>query len=183
MISASVQVNALSLGIGGEIAYRCMLVFLHVVIRNHYKAPDRASTSYCRYNLPKYSFAVHTQALVFDMLSVVNSWLIQDEASQAGIHLLPLHSSIAYILVYSLTSASAPTRSPSLINFAMSKFSGLSASPPALSSCCTASNELTMPYAGVHDVLSRSRQISPVVKLTLGWQQRVLKVIVGGLFG
>jgi hypothetical protein len=40
-----------------------------------------------------------------------------------------------------------------------------------------------MPYAGVHDVLRRSRQISPVVKLTLGWQQGVLKVIVGGLLG
>jgi hypothetical protein len=40
-----------------------------------------------------------------------------------------------------------------------------------------------MPYAGVHDVLSRSRQISPVVNETLGWQQGVLKVIVGGLLG
>lgn len=40
-----------------------------------------------------------------------------------------------------------------------------------------------MPYAGVQDVLSRSRQISPVVKATLGWQQGVLKVICGGVLG
>jgi len=40
-----------------------------------------------------------------------------------------------------------------------------------------------MPYAGVHDVFSRSRQISPVVNETLGWQQGVLKVIAGGLLG
>jgi hypothetical protein len=52
MISASVQVDALSLVTAGEIAYRCMLVFLQVVNRNHYKAVDRATTSYCRYNLP-----------------------------------------------------------------------------------------------------------------------------------
>jgi hypothetical protein len=65
----------------------------------------------------------------------------------------------------------------------MSRFNGLSASPPALRSCCTASSELTMPYAGVQDVLSRSRQISPVVKATLGWQQGVLKVICGGVLG
>lgn len=90
---------------------------------------------------------------------------------------------IAYILVYSLTNPSAPTKSPSRTSFAMSRFNGLSASPPALRSCCTASSELTMPYAGVHDVLSRSRQISPVVKATLGWQQGVLKVICGGVLG
>lgn len=89
----------------------------------------------------------------------------------------------AYILVYSLTSPSAPTKSPSRTSFAMSKFSGLSASPPALSSCCTASSELTSPYAGVHDVFSRSRQISPVLKETFGWQQGVRKVMVGGLLG
>ena len=31
--------------------------------------------------------------------------------------------------------------------------------------------------------MSKSRQISPVVKLTFGWQQGVLKVIVGGVLG
>ena len=90
---------------------------------------------------------------------------------------------MAYIRVYNLTNPSAPTRSPSRTSFAMSRFNGLSASPPALSSCCTASSELTIPYAGVHDVLSRSRQISPVEKATLGWQQGVLKVIRGGGLG
>jgi hypothetical protein len=92
-------------------------------------------------------------------------------------------SPIAYILVYNLTNPSAPTKSPSLINFAISRFNGLSASPPALRSCCTASSELTSPYAGVQEVFSRSRQISPVVKETFGWQQGVWKVILGGLLG
>jgi len=65
----------------------------------------------------------------------------------------------------------------------MSRFNGLSASPPALKSCCTASSELTSPYAGVHEVFSRSRQISPVAKATFGWQQGVLKAICGGVLG
>jgi hypothetical protein len=90
---------------------------------------------------------------------------------------------IAYILVYNLTSPSAPTKSPSRTSFAISRFNGLSASPPALRSCCTASSELTIPYAGVQEVLSKSRQISPVEKETLGWQQGVLKVIWGGVLG
>jgi len=38
-------------------------------------------------------------------------------------------------------------------------------------------------YAGVHDVLSRSRQISPVLKSTFGWQMGVVKRIVGGVRG
>ena len=95
----------------------------------------------------------------------------------------PHHDPIAYILVYNLTSPSAPTKSPSRTSFAISRFNGLSASPPALRSCCTASSELTIPYAGVQEVLSKSRQISPVEKETLGWQQGVLKVIWGGVLG
>ena len=39
---------------------------------------------------------------------------------------------------------------------------------------------LEMVYAGVHAVLSRSRQISPVLKSTLGWQMGVTKRMVGG---
>jgi len=35
-------------------------------------------------------------------------------------------------------------------------------------------------YAGVQLVFSRSRQISPVLKSTLGWQMGVTKRIVGG---
>ena len=85
--------------------------------------------------------------------------------------------------MYNLTNPSAPTKSPSLTSFAMSRFNGLSASPPALKSCCTASSELTSPYAGVHEVFSRSRQISPVAKATFGWQQGVLKAICGGVLG
>lgn len=38
-------------------------------------------------------------------------------------------------------------------------------------------------YAGDHDVLSRSRQISPVLKSTFGWQMGVAKVILGGASG
>jgi hypothetical protein len=40
-----------------------------------------------------------------------------------------------------------------------------------------------MVYAGVHDVLSRSRQISPVLKSMLGWQMGVTKRIEGGALG
>jgi hypothetical protein len=38
-------------------------------------------------------------------------------------------------------------------------------------------------YAGVQEVLSRSRQISPVLKSTLGWQMGVMKRMVGGVRG
>jgi len=38
-------------------------------------------------------------------------------------------------------------------------------------------------YAGVQLVFSRSKQISPVVKETFGWQQGVVKWIVGGWLG
>jgi hypothetical protein len=38
-------------------------------------------------------------------------------------------------------------------------------------------------YAGVQDVLSRSRQISPVLKSTFGWQMGVVKRIEGGVLG
>lgn len=62
-------------------------------------------------------------------------------------------------------------------------FKGLSGSPPALNSCCTASSVLTIPYAGVHDVFNKSRQISPVLKLTFGWQIGVWKRISGGELG
>jgi hypothetical protein len=40
-----------------------------------------------------------------------------------------------------------------------------------------------MVYAGDQDVLSRSRQISPVLKSTFGWQMGVMKRIVGGESG
>lgn len=38
-------------------------------------------------------------------------------------------------------------------------------------------------YAGDHDVFRRSRQISPVLKSTFGWQIGVVKVILGGASG
>ena len=38
-------------------------------------------------------------------------------------------------------------------------------------------------YAGDQDVFSRSRQISPVLKSTLGWQMGVMKRIVGAARG
>lgn len=65
----------------------------------------------------------------------------------------------------------------------MSMFNGLSGSPPALSSCWTASSVLTRPYAGVQAFFSRSKQISPVLKLTFGWQTGVRKRISGGSLG
>lgn len=89
----------------------------------------------------------------------------------------------AYNLVHNRTNPSAPTKSPSLTNLAKSKFNGLSASPPAASNCCTASSELTRPYAGVHEVFRRSRQISPVLKEMFGCAMGVLKVIEGGWLG
>lgn len=42
---------------------------------------------------------------------------------------------------------------------------------------------VAMVYAGVQFVLRRSRQISPVLKSTLGWQMGVIKRIEGGEFG
>jgi hypothetical protein len=38
-------------------------------------------------------------------------------------------------------------------------------------------------YAGVQLVLSKSRQISPVLKSTLGWQMGVMKRTEGGELG
>jgi hypothetical protein len=35
-------------------------------------------------------------------------------------------------------------------------------------------------YAGVHELFRRSRQISPVLKSTLGWQMGVTKRMEGG---
>lgn len=40
-----------------------------------------------------------------------------------------------------------------------------------------------MVYAGDQEVLSRSRQISPVLKSTLGWQMGVIKRMEGGTRG
>jgi hypothetical protein len=40
-----------------------------------------------------------------------------------------------------------------------------------------------MVYAGDQDVFRRSRQISPVLKSTFGWQMGVTKRIVGGESG
>jgi hypothetical protein len=40
-----------------------------------------------------------------------------------------------------------------------------------------------MVYAGDHEVLRRSKQISPVLKCTFGWQMGVEKRIVGGESG
>lgn len=42
---------------------------------------------------------------------------------------------------------------------------------------------VAMVYAGVQLVLSRSRQISPVLKSTLGWQMGVMKRTEGGELG
>ena len=93
------------------------------------------------------------------------------------------HPPIAYRPVINLTNPPTPTQSPSRTIRPTSKFNGLSASPPLAISCATASSVLTSPYAGVHEVLSRSRQISPVLKEMLGWIVGVRKVRVGGAEG
>ena len=64
----------------------------------------------------------------------------------------------------------------------MSTFSGLSGSA-LVNSWCTLVMVVAMVYAGVQLVLSRSRQISPVLKSTLGWQMGVMKRMVGGELG
>ena len=64
----------------------------------------------------------------------------------------------------------------------MSTFSGLSGSA-LVNSWCTLVMVVAMVYAGVQLVLSRSRQISPVLKSTLGWQMGVRKRMVGGELG
>ena len=64
----------------------------------------------------------------------------------------------------------------------MSTFSGLSGSA-LVNSWCTLVMIVAMVYAGVQLVLSRSRQISPVLKSTLGWQMGVMKRMVGGELG
>ena len=64
----------------------------------------------------------------------------------------------------------------------MSTFSGLSGSA-LVNSWCTLVMVVAMVYAGVQLVLSRSRQISPVLKSTLGWQIGVMKRMVGGELG
>jgi hypothetical protein len=64
----------------------------------------------------------------------------------------------------------------------MSTFSGLSGSA-LVNSWCTLVIVVAMVYAGVQLVLSRSRQISPVLKSTLGWQMGVMKRMVGGELG
>jgi hypothetical protein len=76
VLSASGQVDALTLGVPGKIVHRCMLVFLQVVIREQSTALGRSSISYCPYNLPKCSFDVHTHTPVFDMLSVASPYHI-----------------------------------------------------------------------------------------------------------
>ena len=83
------------------------------------------------------------------------------------------------LIVYHLIKLRAPTSSPVLNSCATSTFSGLSGSA-LVSSWCILVMVLEMVYAGVHAVLSRSRQISPVLKSTLGWQMGVTKRMVGG---
>ena len=81
-----------------------------------------------------------------------------------------------------LTKLSPPTLSPLFNSVAMSTLNGLSTSGYA-SNWWIASNVDVRVYAGDHDVFKRSRQISPVLKSTFGWQMGVVKVILGGVRG
>lgn len=89
-------------------------------------------------------------------------------------HLLSTHQN--------LTKLSAPILSPLFNSVAISTLNGLSTSGYA-SNWWMASNVDVSVYAGDHDVFKRSRQISPVLKSTFGWQMGVVKVILGGARG
>lgn len=81
-----------------------------------------------------------------------------------------------------LTKLSPPILSPLFNSVAISTLNGLSTSGYT-SNWCIASNVDVSVYAGDHDVFKRSRQISPVLKSTFGWQMGVVKVILGGASG
>ena len=81
-----------------------------------------------------------------------------------------------------LTRLSPPILSPLFNSDAISTLKGLSTSGYA-SNWWIASNVDVSVYAGDHDVFKRSRQISPVLKSTFGWQIGVVKVILGGARG
>jgi hypothetical protein len=93
-------------------------------------------------------------------------------------YLFPFQSNLS-LTVYHLIKLLAPISSPVLNNCATSTLSGLSGSA-LVSNWCILVIVLEMVYAGVQAVLSRSRQISPVLKSTLGWQMGVTKRMVGG---
>ena len=93
---------------------------------------------------------------------------------QLPTHLLSPHQN--------LTKLSPPILSPLFNSVAISTLNGLSTSGYA-SNWWMASNVDVSVYAGDHDVFKRSRQISPVLKSTFGWQIGVVKVILGGTRG
>ena len=89
-------------------------------------------------------------------------------------HLLSAHQN--------LIKLSPPILSPLFNNVAISTLNGLSTSGYASNWCIASSVDVSV-YAGDQDVFKRSRQISPDLKSTFGWQIGVLKVILGGARG
>ena len=133
---------------------------------------------------PSIFHIIHTNPSFFHHLSIQTPIIDPSHLPNSSSIPLLLHTLyLANTPVKNLTNPSAPTKSPSLTNFATSKFNGLSASPPFAMSCWIASSVLTTPYVGVQLSFSRSRQISPVVKETFGWTQGVWKRMVGGAEG